>query len=280
MNLQGQGDTLPWLRKWHYHSLMGAGIAGGLTYLHFAWYKNYTTESFHFFNDWPEWCGMDKVGHFFTAFYFSRAGFNMAHLASYNKRLSLYWSNFYALTFMGGFEVLDGFSEGWGFSWGDLLFDMLGILAADASLFLDSERVLILKFSFSSTKYASYNPKLLGSRWYYQILKDYNGQTYWLTFRPSSLFSRIPKWFGFSFGYGADGMVGASQNPLEINGIPIPQFSRKPQFFFSMDLSLAHLPVKNKYLKKFFEAVNILKFPAPTLEFNKQDKFKWHWLYF
>lgn len=259
---------------------MGGGITGGLTYLYFAWYKDYAISSFHFFNDWPEWYGMDKAGHFFTAFYFSRGGYSIARKASYTRSRSLFWGNFYSMAFMGGFEVLDGFSEGWGFSWGDLLMDVLGVAAANASFILDSGKIFELKFSFSPTRYAAYNPKLLGSAWYYQMLKDYNGQTYWLTFRLTTLYKRFPKWLGFSLGYGADGMIGASENPVEVDGQQVPQFTRQPQIYLSLDISLAHIPVKNKYLKTFLKVLNVIKFPAPTLEYNKSEKFKWHWIYF
>jgi hypothetical protein len=37
------------------------------------------------------------------------------------------------------------------------------------------------KFSFHTTQYAQYRPNVLGSSLAEQILKDYNGQTYWLS---------------------------------------------------------------------------------------------------
>jgi hypothetical protein len=42
-----------------------------------------------------------------------------------------------------------------------------------------------------------------------QMLKDYNGQTYWLSVNLHSFYkgSKIPKWLNLAIGYGANGML-------------------------------------------------------------------------
>ena len=46
------------------------------------------------------------------------------------------------------------------------------------------------------------------------MLKDYNGQTYWLSANLKSFFpgSNIPPWLNVAIGYGADGMFGGFEN--------------------------------------------------------------------
>ena len=46
------------------------------------------------------------------------------------------------------------------------------------------------------------------------MLKDYNGQTYWLSANLKSFFkkSNVPTWLNISVGYGAEGMFGATEN--------------------------------------------------------------------
>jgi hypothetical protein len=41
------------------------------------------------------------------------------------------------------------------------------------------------------------------------MLKDYNGQTYWLSVNLHSFYkgSKIPKWLNLAIGYGANGML-------------------------------------------------------------------------
>jgi hypothetical protein len=43
------------------------------------------------------------------------------------------------------------------------------------------EQRITPKFSFHTTQYAQYRPNVLGSSLAEQMLKDYNGQTYWLS---------------------------------------------------------------------------------------------------
>jgi hypothetical protein len=48
---------------------------------------------------------------------------------------------------------------------------------------------------FHTTQYAQYRPNVLGSSLAEQMLKDYNGQTYWLSVNLHSFYkgSKIPK---------------------------------------------------------------------------------------
>jgi hypothetical protein len=56
------------------------------------------------------------------------------------------------------------------------------------------ERAITPKFSFHLTDYASKRPDVLGSNLPERIIKDYNGQTYWLSVNLHSFFkqSKIP----------------------------------------------------------------------------------------
>ena len=63
---------------------------------------------------------------------------------------------------------------------------------------------------------------LLGSSLPEQILKDYNGQTYWFSANLHSFFkkSKIPKWFNIAVGYGAEGMITGNDDISEPNFLP------------------------------------------------------------
>ena len=51
--------------------------------------------------------------------------------------------------------------------------------------YFGKNNVLHPKFSFHQTKFASQRPETLGASLNEQILKDYNGQTYWFVVQRS-----------------------------------------------------------------------------------------------
>jgi hypothetical protein len=114
------------------------------------------------------------------------------------------------------------------------------------------------------------------------MLKDYNGQSYWLSlnirsFLPSS--SRFPAWPALSLGYGADGMTGGHYNPEMVKDKPAPHFERTRRFMLSADADLFRVhsaaPADAAiYMLKPF------KFPSPTFEINSKGKVKVYPVYY
>jgi len=136
------------------------------------------------------------------------------------------------------------------------------------------------KFSFHTTPYASARPEVLGSSLSEQILKDYNGQTYWLSanihsFAKSSV---IPKWLNLAFGYGAEGMITANDD--FINTIFLPESKRYRQFYLSLDVDLTKIETKSHFVKTLLTVINCIKIPAPTIEIKGSGGTKFHLLYF
>jgi hypothetical protein len=179
-------------------------------------------------------------------------------------------------------EIMDGFSEQWGFSTGDMIANTAGTALFIGQQLGWHEQKFVLKYSFHSSPYAQYNPDLLGSTTLQNMVKDYNGQTYWLSANISSLglqHTRFPKWLNIAAGYGAEGMTGATNNPSEIDGVPVPYSERYRQFYIAPDIDLSRIPVKSKTLKLILNTIGFLKIPMPTIEFNKNGV-KFHPLYF
>jgi hypothetical protein len=250
--------------------------------LYSMWYKNYPQSGFHFSNDNGEWLQMDKFGHVTASYYVGLIGYSSLRWAGVSEKKAIWYGGLTGLVYLSSVEMLDGFSEEWGASPGDLAANTLG-----AALFISQqlawhEQRLVMKWSFHSTPYAHYNPDQLGSTLPQQMLKDYNGQTYWLSANISSFISkesRFPKWLNFAGGYGAEGMTGPYTNPEEINGIPVPYSERYRQFYISPDIDLSRIPVKSKTLKLIMNTIGFIKIPMPALEFNKNG-IKFHPLYF
>jgi hypothetical protein len=113
-----------------------------------------------------------------------------------------------------------------------------------------------------------------------RLLKDYNGQTYWLSANVHSFLkqSKIPNWLNFAVGYGADGMITGRS---EINdSFLYPETQRTRQFYLSLDVDLTKIHTRSHFLKTFFSIFNSIKIPAPTFEINGLGKVKFHYLYF
>lgn len=258
--------------------------AASMTGLYFAWYADYPQSSFHFYNDNAEWLQMDKVGHGVTSYLVGTGGYELLRAAGLDEKRSIWLGGTLGLAFLTTVEVFDGFSSGWGFSWGDMAANTLGSAMFIGQQFLWHEQRIVFKYSFHTTEFPEYRPDLLGSNLLQQTLKDYNGQTYWASFNIKSLFlkqdSKFPAWLNFAIGYGATGMTGGFTNPSSYNGKPIPHYDRKRQFFFSFDIDFTRIPTNNKFLKYTFKVLNIFKLPFPAIEINSNGEWIGHLMYF
>ncbi len=257
---------------------------GSLFYLNQAWYAQYNTGKFHFFNDNNEWLQMDKAGHTFTNYQMSRLMMGAFDWAGFKRKQQLFIGGTIGLAYMTAIECMDGFSNGWGFSYGDEIANVLGTSLAIGQQAFWKEQRIQLKFSYSQSGLAKYNPELLGKNFGTQILKDYNAQTLWVSVNPGSFIkkeNKFPKWLNVAFGYGAYGMLGGTYNNFVVqdeNG-NVLKFDRERRYYFSLDVDLTRIKTRSKTLKKIFSVVNILKFPAPAIQFSK-NKTRFYYLYY
>lgn len=262
--------------------LIGQSVAmgGTLIALSQAWYKDYEKTNFHLYNDNIEWLQVDKLGHAFSAYQLSRASSEMYQWSGIDKKKSAVYGSLTGFGFLSMVEIFDGYSAEWGFSYGDVLANLSGSVFFAGQEFLWDEQRILLKFSFHTTPYASRRPQVLGENLQEQILKDYNGQTYWLSFNAHSFFkeSKLPKWLNLAVGYGAEGMV--TGQDYQINTIFLPEKHRFRQYYLSLDVDLTKINTQSHVLKTLFSIVNTIKIPAPTLEFNSNGTVEFHPFYF
>ncbi|MBW6459014.1 MAG: YfiM family protein [Bacteroidales bacterium] len=261
----------------------GALYAGSMAGLYHLWYAGYPQSSFHFFNDCNEWMLMDKAGHVTSSYWVGRIGYESLRWSGVENKKAIWYGGTWGLIYLTTVEIFDGFSAEWGFSGCDMAANVLGTGLFIGQQLLWDRQPLTIKFSTHSTEYAGYRPDLLGENFIQQLLKDYNGQTYWLSLNLASLMpknSRFPKWLNFSFGYGADGMLGATSNPTEYLGEPLPYFERYSQYYLSLDIDPTKIKTNNETVRFLLNMIGFIKLPFPALEFNRVDKLRWHWMYF
>lgn len=246
--------------------------------LEFLWYKKFPKSRFHFFNDNNEWLNMDKVGHATSAYNIAAVQYNVMRWTGVNKTTSLYIGIATALGFMSMIEISDGFSKEWGFSPGDMIANIGGTAMFGAQQSIWHEQKILMQFSYHNSIFSKYNPDELGRNLPQRLLKDYNGQSYWLSFNISSFMgkSNFPKWITANLGYGASGMISAVHNPSEVNGKEVPSFTRERKLFLGVTGSFT----ANNAIT-YPSWLNILKIPAPVAQWNlTSNKISFNPLYY
>ncbi len=251
-----------------------------LVSLNRLWYADYPKSKFHFINDNSNWLQMDKIGHFYAAYHLGRLSSEALNWSGINVKNQLIYSSSLSLAFLTTIEVMDGHSAEWGASSGDLIANVSGTGLYLSQQLIWNEQRIIPKFSFHQSNYANYRPEVLGKTLSEQLIKDYNGQTYWFSINLNSFFksSKIPKWLNLAIGYGAEGMLAADErNYVHLSNI---RAQKMRQYYLSMDLDLTKIPTKSYFLKTFFSVFNTLKIPAPTIEYSTHRGFRVYPFYF
>lgn len=261
----------------------GVSYTGSIIGLNQLWYKQFSNGSFHFFNDDNEWLQMDKAGHGFSTYQMGRGAIELMQWSGFNRNATAWIGGMSGSIYMATIEVMDGFSSGWGFSWGDMAANAGGSLLATSQYLLWKEQRIQLKYSFHQTRYPPYRPDQLGTSLSDEFLKDYNGQSYWLSVNISSFLkkeSKFPKWLNVALGYGAEGMLSGDPGYviLQADGNVIGN-DRYRKCYLSLDLDLGKIKTRSKFLNTVLKTINFIKVPAPAIEFSKKGM-KGHAFYF
>lgn len=218
---------------------------------------------------------MDKAGHVYTAYHLSATNAILLQRAGVSKKKALLWSSIASTGMMLPIEILDGYSANYGASWGDFVANSIGAFLPFQQL-LWGETYIYPKFSFSASPYAQLRPNTLGATFYEQLLKDYNGQTYWLSTN-FNLFSKqdvFPDWLAFSVGYSGKEMVYGNETENAVNG-----YHAQRQFFLSLDVDFSKVETQKQWLRTLLYIANLIKIPFPALEW-RQNQVNLHLVYF
>jgi hypothetical protein len=266
------------------------GYGGTMAALYTAWYKDYPQTHFHFFDDNKEWLQVDKFGHAYSAYIESYGSMEMWRWAGLNRKQRIWIGGLSGAAYQTVIETLDGFSAEWGWSWGDFTANVFGSgLLISQELAWDEQRVRY-KFSFHRKNYGNAEltqraNKIYGSSFQERMLKDYNGQTYWLSANLKSFWpqSNLPSWLSVAVGYGADGMFGAEDNiGKDAHGnvtFDRRDIKRYRQFYISPDIDLNKIHTKSRLVRLSLGVLNAFKFPMPSLELSN-NKLSAHWIHF
>lgn len=260
------------------------GYSAAMAGLYAAWYKDYPQTNFHTFNDIGEWKGIDKIGHAYSAYAESKASMELWRWTGIDRKKRIWLGGMSGAFYQTVIETLDSFSSEWGWSWGDFSANILGSGMLVAQELAWDEQRIQFKFSFHHKSYSDpslnlRSDKIFGKSAAERFLKDYNGQTYWLSANIKSFFpaSKWPAWLQLSVGTGAEGLFGANENiGKDANGNIIfnrTDIKRYRQWYLAPDIDLTKIKTKHKGIKVALNILNIVKFPMPSLEYSN-GKFK------
>lgn len=266
-------DPSPSKRRLRIVWLLSSGIyAAFMLALGYAWYSPQWISSFHFFDDLPEWQQLDKVAHFFWTFQASVLAARLFRWASVDERSAIRNGAWLAFALVSGIEIFDGFSTAYGASVYDILANALGAVAFVVQSLVWKRILVWPKFSFHPTAFAPLRPEVLGNGLLEEILKDYNGQTFWYSFRLPWL--PLPRWLTLAVGVGGEGMIyGRVAQNEAVNLHP------GRRFLLSVDLDLRHIQTDSRVLNALLHIPNIIKVPAPAIELSGSG-IRFHVLYF
>ncbi|MFZ1529139.1 MAG: DUF2279 domain-containing protein [Ferruginibacter sp.] len=292
LNPKSSTDSLAQIkRRTKILAIGSAGAYAGLTAaLYSTWYKDYPQTTFHSFNDIGEWMQQDKLGHVMSAYGISKVNMELWRWTGIDRKKRIWIGGMSGAIYQTVIETLDGFSSQWGWSWGDIGANIIGSGGFVAQELAWDEQRIQMKLSFHQKKYkdAELNARsdeLFGKEHAARFLKDYNGFTFWLSASPKSFFpqSKIPAWLQVSVGTGAEGLFGARSNlgKDEAGNITFnrPDIKRYRQWYLAPDINLTKIKTNKKGVRILLNALNIFKFPTPSLEYSNGG-FKFNWLHF
>lgn len=267
------------------------GYGSAMYGLYSDWYSNYPQTSFHFFNDNKEWKQIDKVGHAYSAYVESSGSMEIWRWTGMKRNQRIWIGGLTGIAYQTIIETLDGFSSEWGWSWGDFGANVFGSgLLVGQELAWDEQRIH-LKFSFHPMKYGSADlerraDEIYGKSWTERMIKDYNGQTYWLSANLKSFMPRsnLPSWLNIAFGYGVGGLFGAEDNlgKDDYGNITFDRrdIARYRQYYIAPDINLTKIKTKRTLIRLALVALNSFKFPLPSIEYNSKGEFAFHLIHF
>lgn len=267
-----------------------AGYGTALVLLNQTWYSQYPRSAWKVFNDWSEWKQMDKLGHVYGTYVQGRASMEIWRWAGVPRKTRIWVGGLTGTAFQTLVEYMDGRSDAWGWSWGDIGANLLGSATLIGQELAWNEQRVQLKLSFHPKQYADpmlqqRSIDLFGKSWASRMLKDYNTQTYWASFRVKSFLknARVPNWLCLAVGTGASGLWGGENNikkdpsgNILFDRSDIP---RRRQWYLSPDIDLTKIHSRKKWVRFALLTLSAFKVPLPTLEIEA-GKWKLRPLYF
>jgi uncharacterized protein YfiM (DUF2279 family) len=254
-------------RFWTGVGVVAAADVGMMVALNELWYKDYPRSRFHWHDDWDNWAQQDKIGHLLVAYQLARVLGHYGRWSGLSPGQAALFGGGASFVFQSQIEILDGFSEKWGASWGDIVANAAGSALGAAQIADPRLKWYTLKYSYRPSPYYDAKAGYLGN-----VLKDYDGISYWLVLRPADMLPEgtpWPRWLAVSVGHGADNLRHARSRP---------DFPHQRLLFVGLDLDvLTTVDWPYPWMRTVAGFFSFVRIPAPALQLTPD--LRWHWLY-
>lgn len=237
-------------------AIVGGASAGafvvGHVVLNDLWWKGERSD-FHvtWTKDWRYALGADKLGHAVMPMIgvdIYRQAFEWTGM---RRRPALWTAGSLAWLYMTYIEVRDGFSAEWGFSWGDMAANTLGVGWRVAEEYAPALRHVRWKVSY-------WPSSVYRAGGYGSIVDDYESTFHWMSFDPEVLLPAAwrepwPDWLNIAVGHSVEG-IGAYDG------------SGSHAIYLSLDLDTEGLPGDSSFLRWLKRTLNYYHLPAPAIK--------------
>jgi hypothetical protein len=233
------------------YSILGVTAGGfiyGHAFLNELWWKGERTSfHFNFKEDWRYSLGADKLGHFYFPYLIGNVYSELFQWSGIEEKKSYYYSASLALLYQTYIEIRDGFSEQYGFSWGDYGANILG--AAYPVLQYHYKELRNFNFKISFYPSARFRKDSHAS-----IIDDYESTYHWLSFDVKNLLPEKTRRYYPAF---INLAVGHSVKHLDTRGTH--------ELFLALDWNLEALPGDAWILKFLKKTFNHYHLPSPAV---------------
>jgi hypothetical protein len=239
------------VNKLKLYSILGVTSAGfiyGHAFLNELWWKGEKTSfHFNFAEDWRSSLGADKLGHFYFPYLVGNVYSELFQWSGVEEKRSHYYAASLAFFYQTYIEIRDGFSEQYGFSWGDFGANVLG-----ASYPVLQYHYPVLKnFHFKISFYPS---ERFRNNSHGAIIDDYESTYHWLSFNIKNL---LPENVGRHYPAFINLALGHSVHNLDAEG--------RHELYIALDWNLESLPGDTWLLKFLKKTFNHYHLPSPAV---------------
>ncbi len=240
--------------------IFGGGYTAAIAAAQYYQYQAFWSDrlSFRIIDDGDLELGADKGGHMFAGYFMSKFSTDVLLTAGVGEDLATIGGGLMGLGYQFFVEVQDGYGKGWGFSPSDMVANTIGAGLHIAQRYVPGVKYVKMKADFYPAPWIGEKTRKNAA----SPIDDYSAWTWWLSLDvhgilPEAAKPYWPSWLNLAFGYASRSLEWEQQ-------------SRR--YIISLDYDLEKLLPDGAPLWNWFKQyLNILKLPAPAIEFGVLD---------
>ncbi len=247
-------------------AIVGGSLAAAIVGLHVhqrnAWWSGQRGD-FHIQDDWDYAVQADKVGHFTAGYILSYFTTEGMLTSGFNPEAATIIGSLIGLGYHTYVEIEDGYARDWGFSPSDMAANALGAGFFVLQHYVPALQSFQPKWMWVPTKWTGARPIPHETA----VVDDYNASTFWMSIDihnllPQSMQASWLPWLNIAVGYAARNVGYFPEEPTR-------------HLVIALDYNMVRLlPEGGSFWNWIRQSMNMIKFPAPAIEFGPTTKFR------